>query len=125
DFPTTAGAFERIFNGDLNVFWGDAFVAKFTTSGTGGGTTPPPPPPPPPPQTASLTVTVSGRSGQTVTSSPTGISVNTNSSGSSDFAVGTSVTLTVATGRDGIWSGACSSGGAKRRSCTFTVNATA
>jgi hypothetical protein len=124
DFPTTAGAFDRTFSGDLNVFWGDAFVAKFTTSGTGGGTNPPPPPPPPP-QTASLTVTVSGRSGQTVTSSPAGISVNTNSSGSSDFAVGSSVTLTVATGRDAIWSGACSSGGSKRRSCTFTVNATA
>ncbi len=45
DFPTTAGAPDRTFGGDLSIFWGDAFVAKLAM----GGTTPPPPPPPPPP----------------------------------------------------------------------------
>ncbi len=43
DFPTTAGAFDRVWNGDMLIFWGDAFVAKFAT-----GAAPPPPPPPPP-----------------------------------------------------------------------------
>ena len=38
---------------------------------------------------------------------------------------GTSVTLRVSSGRDAVWSGACSSGGNKTKSCTFTVNANA
>lgn len=37
-FPTTQGAFDRVFNGDPAIFWGDAFVTKF-----GSGTAPPPP----------------------------------------------------------------------------------
>ena len=86
---------------------------------------PPPPPPPPPPQTATLTVTASGRSGERVTSSPTGINVATGSTGSATFAAGTSVRLTVSNGRDAIWSGACSSGGNKTSSCTFTLNGAA
>jgi hypothetical protein len=80
---------------------------------------------PPPPQNATLTVTVTGRSGQRVTSSPAGISVATGSSGSASFAVGTSVTLTVAGGRSAVWSGSCSTGGSKRQSCTFTIGGTA
>jgi hypothetical protein len=40
DFPTTPGAFDRLWAGDTSIFWGDAFVAKF-----GSGTAPPPPPP--------------------------------------------------------------------------------
>lgn len=28
DFPTTLGAFDRVFNGDPAIFWGDAFVTK-------------------------------------------------------------------------------------------------
>ena len=83
------------------------------------------PPPPPPPSSAVLTVNASGRSGERITSAPSGISVATGSSGSASFAVGTSVTLTVSNGRDAIWSGACSSGGTKRRSCTFTLNGAA
>src|SRR4051812_24634424 len=85
----------------------------------------PPPPPPPPPSTAVLTVTGSGRSGERITSTPSGISVATGSSGSASFAVGTSVRLTVSNGRSAIWSGACSSGGNKTTSCTFTLNAAA
>ena len=85
----------------------------------------PPPPPPPPPQNATLTVTASGRSGERVTSSPAGISVNVGSSGSASFAQGTSITLSVSNGRDTIWSGACSSGGSKQKTCTFTLNANA
>jgi Beta-propeller repeat len=78
-----------------------------------------------PPETATLSVTATGRSGERVTSSPAGLSVNTGSSGTATFAAGTSVTLSVSNGRDAIWSGACSSGGDKTRSCTFTLNGTA
>jgi hypothetical protein len=76
-------------------------------------------------QTATLTVTASGRSGERVLSSPAGISVNVGSSGSASFAAGTSITLSVSNGRDAIWSGACSSGGTKTKTCTFTLNANA
>jgi hypothetical protein len=85
----------------------------------------PPPPPPPPPQTATLGVTATGRSGERVTSAPAGINVNTGSSGSISFAAGTNITLSVTNGRDAIWSGACSSGGSKRKTCTFTLGANA
>jgi hypothetical protein len=85
----------------------------------------PPPPPPPPPQSATLTVTASGRSGERVSSTPAGISVATGSSGSASFATGTSISLTVSNGRDAIWSGACSSGGNKTKSCTFTLGGNA
>jgi hypothetical protein len=80
---------------------------------------------PPPAGTATLTVTATGRSGERVTSSPAGISVAVGSSGSASFTTGTAITLTVSNGRDAIWSGACSSGGGKAKSCTFTLNATA
>ena len=48
DFPTTAGAFDRVFNGDPSIFWGDAFVARLAV----GMALPPPPPPPPSPPAA-------------------------------------------------------------------------
>src|SRR5207244_472587 len=67
-------------------------------------------PPAPPPQTATLTVSATGRSGETVVSSPAGINVATGSSGSASFASGTAIALSVSSGRDAIWSGACSSG---------------
>jgi hypothetical protein len=72
-------------------------------------------------QTATLTVTATGRSGERVTSTPVGINVSVGGTGSSSFAVGTSITLSVTNGRDAIWSGACSSGGEKERTCTFTL----
>jgi hypothetical protein len=75
---------------------------------------------PPPPTTATVTVTATGRSGERVTSSPAGINVQVGSTGSASFTTGTSITLSVSNGRDAIWSGACSSGGSKRRTCTFT-----
>ena len=84
-----------------------------------------PPPPPPPGQTATLTVTATGRSGERVSSSPAGISVLVGSSGSASFTTGTSITLSVTNGRDTIWSGACSSGGNKTKTCTFTLTGTA
>jgi hypothetical protein len=31
DFPTTAGAFDTVFNGDPAIFWGDTFVTKLAT----------------------------------------------------------------------------------------------
>jgi Beta-propeller repeat len=32
DFPTSAGALDRVFNGDPSIFWGDGFIAKFDVS---------------------------------------------------------------------------------------------
>ena len=79
-------------------------------------------PSPPPTQTATLTVTASGRSGERVTSTPTGINAATGSSSSASFTLGTSITLSVTNGRSAVWSGACSSGGNRVRTCTFTLN---
>jgi hypothetical protein len=74
-------------------------------------------------QTVSLAITAGGRSGERVVASPTGLSVATGSTGSTQVAPGSVVTLSVASGRDAIWGGACSSGGAKARTCKMTVNA--
>ncbi|MET0739412.1 MAG: FG-GAP-like repeat-containing protein [Acidimicrobiales bacterium] len=82
-------------------------------------------PPAPPGQSATLTVTATGRSGERVTSSPAGINVAVGSTGSAPFTAGTSITLTVTNGREAVWSGACSSGGARRRTCTFTLGGNA
>src|SRR3989442_855068 len=45
DFPTTAGAFDTVFNGDTSIFWGDAFANKFATD-TATSTPPSTPPTP-------------------------------------------------------------------------------
>jgi len=82
-------------------------------------------PPPPPPQNVTVTVSATGRSGETVVSTPAGVSVASGTTGSAQFPAGTSVTLRVSSGRDVIWSGACSSGGNKTKTCTFTANANA
>ena len=74
-------------------------------------------------QTMSLAITAGGRSGERVVSNPVGLSVATGNTESAQFAPGTAVTLSVASGRDAIWGGACSSGGAKARTCTLTLNA--
>ena len=95
------------------VFGPFSATRQFTPQGT------------PPPGSATLTVTATGRSGERVTSNPSGINVSVGSTGSASFNVGTSITLSVTNGRDAIWSGACSSGGNKRRTCTFTLNANA
>ena len=34
DFPATVGAFDRVWNGDLLIFWGDAFVTKLDIDAT-------------------------------------------------------------------------------------------
>ena len=73
--------------------------------------------------TVSLGVIAGGRSGERIISSPAGLSVATGSNGSAQFAPGSVVTLSVASGRDAIWSGACSSGGARAKTCKLTVNA--
>jgi hypothetical protein len=75
------------------------------------------------PTTMSLAVTAGGRGGERVVSNPAGLSVATGSTGSAQFAPGTAVTLSISSGRDAIWGGACSSGGAKTRTCTLTLNA--
>lgn len=79
----------------------------------------------PQPQTAPLTVTATGRAGERVTSTPTGINVAVGSTGSASFPIGTAITLRATNDRDVIWSGACSSGGNKTKTCTFTLNASA
>jgi hypothetical protein len=76
----------------------------------------------PPGQNATLTVTATGRGGERVTSSPTGINVAVGSTGSAAFPVGTRVTLSATNQRDVIWSGACSSDGNKQKTCAFTLN---
>ena len=73
--------------------------------------------------TALLTVTATGRAGESISSSPAGVNVNVGTTGSASFASGASVTLTVSNGRTAIWSGGCSSGGAKTKSCTLTLGA--
>jgi hypothetical protein len=83
------------------------------------------PPAPSPGQSATLTVTAMGRSGERVTSSPAGIDVAVGSTGSATFTTGTSITLVASNGRDAIWSGACSSGGNKTKTCTFSIAANA
>jgi beta-propeller repeat-containing protein len=77
----------------------------------------------PPPQTATLTLTVTGRSGVHVTTTPTGLDVVSGSTGSAAFSVGTSITLRVGSGREAIFSGACAT--SKSTSCTFTINGAA
>ena len=77
----------------------------------------------PPPTTYALTLTATGRSGEKVTSTPAGLVVSVGSSGTVNYSVGSSIKLTPSNGRSAIWSGACSSGGAKTSSCTFTLNA--
>ncbi len=79
----------------------------------------------PPSTSVTLTVTATGRSGESLTSSPTGINVAVGSTASAGFASNTSITLSVSNGRDAIWSGACSSGGNKVRTCTFTITGNA
>jgi hypothetical protein len=80
---------------------------------------------PPPGTSVTLTVSATGRSGERVTSTPAGINVAVGSSGSASFTTGTQITLAVSNGREAIWSGGCSSGGNKRRTCTFTIDGTA
>jgi hypothetical protein len=77
------------------------------------------------PTTMSLAVTAGGRGGERILSNPAGLSVATGSTGSAQFAPGTAVILSVTNGRDAIWSGACSSGGNKAKTCTLTLNANA
>jgi hypothetical protein len=47
------------------------------------------------------------------------------STGSASFNTGTAITLSLTNGRDAIWSGACSSGGNKTKTCTFTLGGAA
>jgi hypothetical protein len=80
----------------------------------GGGTTA---------STAQLTLRATGRSGEAVSSSPVGLTVNVGTTGSASFATGTVVTLTVSNGRGAIWSGGCSSDGDPQKSCRLTLHA--
>lgn len=79
----------------------------------------------PAPAGATLTVRATGRSGESVVSSPAGINAKVGTTASASFAVNTVVTLRASNNRDAIWSGSCSSGGNKAKSCTFTLKANA
>ena len=72
-----------------------------------------------------LTLTATGRAGETVSSTPAGLSVAVGTTRSAPFAPGTSITLSVTNGRSVLWSGVCSSGANKTPTCTFTLNANA
>jgi hypothetical protein len=76
----------------------------------------------PAPSTVNLSVTAGGRQGESVSSTPAGIHATVGSTSTAPFAAGSKITLTVSSGRDAIWSGACSSNGAKAKTCTFTLN---
>ena len=82
-------------------------------------------PPAPAPSTVNLSVTAGGRQGETVSSTPAGIRAAVGTTSTAAFPVGTSITLSVSNGRDAVWSGACSSGGNKTKTCTFTLNSSA
>jgi hypothetical protein len=75
------------------------------------------------PTTLSLEVTAGGRSGERIVSSPAGISVSTGTSQVARFQPKSVITLSDANGRDVIWDGACTSNGAKTKSCTFSLTA--
>jgi hypothetical protein len=120
-FAVTSTSVTTSTTATISALWGG--VTRTATLSVNSSA--PPPPPPPPGQAATLTVSATGRSGERVTSSPTGINVAVGSSGSGSFTTGTSIRLSVSNGRDAIWSGACSSGGNKTRSCTFTITGTA
>ena len=77
----------------------------------------------PAPAGVTLTVRATGRSGESVVSSPAGINAKVGTTASASFAVNTAITLRASNNRDAIWSGSCSSGGNKTKSCTFTINA--
>jgi hypothetical protein len=82
-------------------------------------------PPPPPPANVTLTVSAGGRNGERIVSTPTGVSVSTGSTATTTFTAGATVVLRVSSGRDAIYTGACSSGGSKVTSCTFTASTNA
>jgi hypothetical protein len=73
--------------------------------------------------TALVTLTATGRAGESALSTPAGLSVPVGTTASASFAVGTRITLSVTNGRAAIWSGVCNSGGVKTNTCTFTLNA--
>ncbi|HSV09001.1 MAG TPA: hypothetical protein VLI07_20970, partial [Candidatus Binatus sp.] len=74
---------------------------------------------------ATLTLTASGRAGETISSTPAGLSVRVGTTGSASFPGGSRITLRDTNGRSVIWSGVCSSAGNKTPSCTFTLTANA
>jgi hypothetical protein len=74
--------------------------------------------------TTTTSVTITGAYGGatrtgTLTVNPAG------GGGGTATLTGTSITLSATNSRDVIWSGACSSGGNKTKTCTFTLNANA
>ncbi|HET9180966.1 MAG TPA: hypothetical protein VFP59_02440 [Candidatus Angelobacter sp.] len=79
----------------------------------------------PAPSTVNLSVTAGGRQGESISSTPSGIRAAVGTTATAAFPVGTRISLSVSNGRDAVWSGACSSGGNKTKTCTFTLNSSA
>jgi hypothetical protein len=79
----------------------------------------------PPVTTSTLTVSASGRNGERIVSTPAGFSVTVGGSVQASFTAGTTISLSVANGRDAIWAGACSSGGKKTKTCSFRLSGNA
>jgi streptogramin lyase len=77
------------------------------------------------PTMVTLTVSASGRNGQRISSTPTGINVSVGASQTASFPANNAVTLTVSNDRSATWSGACSSGGNRVKRCTFTITSNA
>ena len=128
NFSGETSAFTDVFAATVSAPTQVTITATYGTSSQSAVLTVTPqaaPPPPPPATQATLTVSATGRSGERVISSPAGLSVLVGSSGSASFASGTAITLSVSNGRDAIWSGACSSGGSKAKTCRFTLSGNA
>jgi hypothetical protein len=69
---------------------------------------------------ATLLVSASSRTGESISSSPAGIHVAVGNSQGAGFALNTG-TLTASNGRSAVWSGARSSAGKKVPSCHFVL----
>jgi hypothetical protein len=102
---------------DIALAWGGASSGMAVLRNTSGAA--------PPGQTATLSVTATGRRGERVTSTPAGINAAVGSTSSASFPAGTSVTLRVSNGRTAVWSGACFSGGNSARTCTLSLSGNA
>lgn len=114
--PTTAG--DYTFTLRLTDAQAGTVSATFTVTVSGPASTAPA-------ASSSLTVSATGRSGERVTSTPAGLSVSVGSTATASFGAGTALTLAVSNGRDAVWSGACSSGGSKTKTCSLTLSADA
>ena len=150
DFPTTAGAFDGVWNGDALIFWADAFAAKFAV----GAPLPSPTPPPPDPAPAPAAPTLVAPANDAVVAQPVTLDW-TNVTGAASYEVQVDNWSTIAAplvatptvsvsqvtlgtlpaqqlwwrvrarNSDGVFGPFSTTSGNKTRTCTFTLNAAA